>query len=65
MTCSFSCPGNYNGSAPSGECESRCYRCASGCYSCNDVYSWCQLFTLGSGSGSCRAGNGVQCISFV
>ena len=63
LTCNFSCPGNYNGSAPSGDCESKCYRCASGCFSCNDVYSWCNWFT--GSSGSCRAGDGEQCTSYV
>ena len=44
-------------------CAGRCVICDGGCYSCNDVFSWCNLFTLDSGS--CRAGNGVQCTSFT
>ena len=65
MSCSFTCNENFgdNDCSCLTACHGKCQRCASGCNSCNDVYSWCNWFT--GDHGSCRAGNGVQCTNYV
>ena len=73
MDCSFTCSASWGGGGcykavdPCNNCYNKCaptcYICTSGCYDCNDVNSWCNWFT--GDRGSCRAGNGIQCISFA
>ena len=59
MSCSFSCNERFGSCSCVSKCYGECQYCLTGCYECNDVYSWsCALF---NSSGSCQAGNGYAC----
>lgn len=61
MSCNFTCNENFGDCSCLTECHGICQYCMTGCYDCNDVYSWCNIFTSG---GSCQAGDGYTCEGF-
>ena len=52
ISCSFSCNENFGSYSCVSKCYDSCQYCLTGCYECNDVYSWYNIFT---GGGSCQA----------